>query len=62
MITLYCSGCSIKVAIIQEGSKIRKDSVMLCDICERKRKISDMVKREEKYPMPDFFENIFKGK
>lgn len=45
MKTIYCSGCSTKVAMIADGSKLKKGMVCLCDVCERKRKASDLASK-----------------
>lgn len=42
MKTLYCAGCSVKVAEIQSGSKLKKGMTALCRSCETKRKASDL--------------------
>lgn len=64
-ITIYCSGCHIKVATIENGSKIMRDAIMLCPGCERLRKISDMGKKTQKNDYGDFgdiFGGMFGGK
>lgn len=64
---VYCSGCSIKVAIIVEGSKLIKGISMLCSSCEIKRKASDLAEKTSKKSQPfsdysDLFGDIFKNK
>jgi len=45
----------MKVAMIAVGSKIKKNSVMLCGKCEVKRKASDLAGlRRKKSPLDDF--------
>lgn len=64
-ITLYCSGCKIKVATIEKGSMIMCDAVMLCPACERLRKISDMGNKTQKNSYGDFsdiFNTMFGGR
>jgi len=64
---LYCQGCSIKVAVIVEGSKIKKGMVVLCSACESMRKASDLANKTKGSDYSDFdykdmFKDIFKGK
>ena len=42
MKTLYCEGCSLKVAEVATGSKLKKGMTVLCEKCETKRKAADM--------------------
>lgn len=61
---LYCQGCSIKVAIICEGSQIKKGMVVLCSCCETQRKASDLASKTKGYKdfdYNDMFGDIFKG-
>ncbi len=58
---LYCSGCSLKIAILVEGSKIRHGAVVLCESCERKRIASDLGNKSKGYSMPEGFDDIFGG-
>lgn len=66
MKTLYCEICYSKLAIIQEGSKLKVGMVCLCENCFSKYKISqfyDKTKPASKTPdIPDFFKDIFGGK
>ena len=56
---IYCSGCHCKVAEIIEGSKIKKDSIMLCSTCEVKRKMSDLAGKGKKNQFDSLFGEIF---
>lgn len=59
MKTIHCSGCHIKVAEIEKGSKIKKGTVMLCGGCETKREFLEMTKQFGS--RPTFMDNIFWG-
>lgn len=59
----YCVACHKKVAVIKEGSMLIKGLVMLCTLCEVKRKASDLASKTQ--PTPDYmkmFDGIFGGK
>ena len=63
---VHCSGCSIVVAQIENGSQLRKGISMLCSKCEDKRTALEM---KEKFgytkpdnPYGDILNNLFKGK
>lgn len=58
MKTLYCAGCSTKVAMIETGSKLKKNMVCLCGTCEKKRKASDLA---AKTGSKSSFDNMFDG-
>lgn len=57
---LYCTGCNIKVAMIAEGSKLKRGMVVLCENCDMKRKASDLSRRTETNNFNDLFGGIFK--
>ncbi len=61
MKTIFCSGCSIKVAEIANGSKLKNGLVMLCSICETKRIASDMAKKTSPSNGLDAFSEMFGG-
>ncbi|MCK9369250.1 hypothetical protein M0R04_04865 [Candidatus Dojkabacteria bacterium] len=59
---LYCAGCSTKVAIIFEGSRIKRGTVVLCSYCEDKRKMSDLAnKTSPQFNYSDMFKDMFGG-
>ena len=41
---IYCAGCSVLVAKLADGTKIKRKSIMLCGVCETKRIASDWAK------------------
>jgi len=59
--TLYCAGCSIRIAIILEGSSLIKGFVGLCENCNRKRVISDLANKTKTPSYPEGFDDIFGG-
>ena len=57
----YCVACHKKVAVIKEGSMLIRGLVMLCSVCEIKRKASDLASKTQ--PNTDYmgmFKDIFK--
>ena len=57
-LTMYCAGCHAKVAVLSPGSKVRKGSVMLCENCDFKRKVSDL--SENTNSISKLFGDIFR--
>jgi hypothetical protein len=57
--TLYCAGCSIRIAIILEGISLIKGFVGLCGDCNRKRIVSDLANKTKTPSYPEGFDDIF---
>ena len=62
-LSIYCTGCNIKVMVLIEGSTIKKGAVVLCANCETKRKMSDLSQKTNKGNKfgGDIFDEIFGG-
>ena len=55
---LYCEECSEKVAKVNEGSLIRKGSVMICSRCNAARTLSKVGNGHSRYES-SIFDDIF---
>jgi len=60
-IKIYCQSCGILCGIIITGSKVRKESVMLCRKCFDRMHIADKIAKQATNDMPDFLKSLFPG-
>ena len=58
---IYCQSCGTLCGMIVTGSKIRKESVMLCRKCFNRMHTADEAAKQTVNDMPDFLKNLFTG-
>jgi hypothetical protein len=57
----YCHNCGKCVALLKEGSKMLPGAVFLCQSCNTRRVASELMRKNEKYDLPEGFDEIFGG-
>ena len=60
-IKVYCQSCGTLCGMIIAGSKIRKESVMLCIKCFNRMHTADEIAKQATNDMPDFLKSLFPG-
>ena len=59
-IHIRCSGCNCYLGVIRDA-KLKKGMAYLCYVCENKRVASELMRKNEKYDLPEGFDEIFGG-
>ena len=60
---LFCAGCHIYMGEVRSAT-LKKGMVVLCEVCETKRKASDLASKTSPRGMdiPEFMRDIMRGR